>query len=1145
MTPQAFDVKTVPLRGSNLIEASAGTGKTFSIAVLTLRLVLEGVGINKLLLVTFTRAAVEELESRIRDFLRQAEQASQGQPIKEALIQEIVLRYQQDPQVGPLETQRRLSDAVRLLDETAILTIHAFCQRTLSQYAVETGEPFGAEAITTEAERDLLIFNVNQWWRAHITTLPVAILRDLNAAGLSRAEFIESVKLIKAGKVIRRTFDLQQSDAVARLEQELAQLQQLVLDAEARIVDFFDSDPASRQAEMRGNKNAQRYLNSMMQQAPFGQAMLDWICGYIHKKALPAYFVATFPAAQLLVDDLIKAIEASTLGRFGSIQSLYEAGATWVVQAMEAHKQAHCLISFDDMISRLHAAVAGPDTKLHHYLREDYRAVFIDEFQDTDRAQYEIYQRLFGQGHSILFYIGDPKQSIYAFRKADIFTYLEARQSVDQVYTMNVNFRSTAPLIRALNKAFLPTPQFDTFHFGGVGSSNSIQYVEVEAAPKEQVPQLCFQAQPILPVQVWEAKTQEAIVEAAGQTILQWLTQPDYQLLKDGEYRQLVPADFGVLVRTGTQADAIKEWLTAHQIPAVTINDKTILSTTVAKEIMYVLEAVEDITVSRIRKALISSLVAFSIDDVLRIPEEGLLERFRSYQQVWTKQGVYVMLMRVLTDFQIRHRLIHQAAGPDDRTLSHIGQMLELLHKIEQRRNYAAADLIHWLRKHLEQGVGDDDEFQLRLEKDEAAVNIVTIHKSKGLEYNVVIAPFLDFLPFSNSRMRSYRNPNEGQYEAQLEGLLSTTEAGWWASESEQENRRIFYVALTRPKYACWIFSSSQKRSRRSTLSYFMDAWQQSDVAAAGIQLNGEWTPITLPNYRPPEEQYPAKYAEAKRFSLLHPDWRSWSYSQWSNGIQSHRAVSTGVSEMDAYDRFVFDELPRGTRFGNFLHDVLEHVDFADPTDWERQIEKALKRHVGESWNSYIPQLQDLLHTLFQTELPDGTGGYFSLCQIKRSEKISELEFYFPLSGVRLEQLRQLSLVEYPFQILPQSSTAWLEGLMNGKIDLCFAWAGRYYVLDWKSNFLGNTLNDYDPMKLHEAMEHHNYFLQYHLYVLAWTKYLQMRIPGFDYTTQFGGVYYLFVRGMRVGANTGVYFHKPDVAFMQQLQRALLEGEAG
>ena len=1148
MQTQPFDVATVPLKGSNLIEASAGTGKTYSIAILALRLVLEGKGIDKLLLVTFTRAAVEELETRIRSFLRLAEQCSKGQPISDSLIASIVAAYQADSAIGPQLVTERLSTAVRLLDEASILTIHAFCQRILNQYAVETDEPFGSESMTPEVESDVMQDATNRWWRKWITNLPTDILALLMEAKLSRESMELAIKQQKGGKPFRSGFSLEDSNATETIQNRIRADYQASQAAETTIVSFWNDHREEAIQRTVGHRYAKESIAAPLQQGESGEVAWGNVRG---KSSIPQYVTKLFPE----INDAVATYESAQAALQSSIteylQAIYTNAATWVVEQLELYKQNNSLISFDDMITRLHRAVVGKQTSLHQFLRRDYEAVFIDEFQDTDRAQYEIYQTLFAGGKSILFYIGDPKQSIYGFRQADIFTYLEARRAVDQVYTMNRNFRSVPSLINALNTFFLPQPGFDTFHFDQQQQEETITYTPVEAAASDSKGRVCFDGTPIDPIQIWDAPKAEDIALASGQIILQLLTDERYTICAEGEHRRIVPADFGVLVRGKTQGERIKAFLTQYQIPVVTINEATILSTQTAKDLRLVLEAAVEVTVSRMRKALLTSVTGFSLNEVLTMSEEEMLDRFRSYQQSWQKKGVYVMLMRFLTEYQIRNRLINQVGGPDDQRLSQIGQLLELLHKIEQRRNYRPADLLHWLIKHIERGSKLDDEFELRLEKDEAAVKIVTIHKSKGLEYPIVLAPHLDVTPHGNTNdpFASFRNPDTGLYESKLKGLLTPDEQQWTKRENEQENRRLFYVALTRPRYACWIIRSLYfAKVSTSTLSKFISA-MPPEAQEQGIAMNGVWEKISLPSYQPTEERYPARYAEASSFELINPHWRMWSYSQLSS---SHHPFLPQVGKMrdDAYDRFVFEELPRGTRFGNFLHDVLERVDFAEPTEWSKQITAALRRHVGASWDAHAPMLEQMLYALFHAKLPTSDGTFFSLSDVKRNERLSELEFYFPLTGNKLDVLRACSSEQYPFHFPPLANDTWIQGLMNGKIDLCFGYGGKYYILDWKSNYLGNTAEAYAPDALQEAMAANNYFLQYHIYTVAWMKYLQLRQPDFDYERDFGGVYYLFVRGVRANESGGVFFHKPaqkDIvhlsAQLSQAASAILDHE--
>lgn len=418
-----FDPKTVSLQGSNLIEASAGTGKTYSIALLVLRLVIEkNIPIQQILMVTFTRAAVAELELRVRAFIRQAAKAARGENIEDQTIMTLVTNNLS--KAGAEVTIGRLAQAQLLLDETSVLTIHSFCQRTLGEYAFETGQLFGAETLGEDEFLQLVYDSFHECWRQKVTTLHPELLEMLLEAGLDREDVLQLIREALAGKMIRN------------------------------------------QGPIPPGFLSERYQEGLLESLRNGDVEPDKQLGII-------------------------------------IQFITELAIDWVIADIRKIKSAKGFITYDDMIRLLHHAVleGSHREQLVTHLQNKYQAVFIDEFQDTDRDQYEIFQALFSEKH-ILFYIGDPKQSIYGWRKADIFTYFKAKNKVQRVHEMNTNHRSGRAYIEAMNGFFLPEPDFDTFAFGD--AHEGIRYIPVNSPDENKKGLLCFKGEPATPILIAE-----------------------------------------------------------------------------------------------------------------------------------------------------------------------------------------------------------------------------------------------------------------------------------------------------------------------------------------------------------------------------------------------------------------------------------------------------------------------------------------------------------------------------------------------------------------------------------------------------------------------------------------------------------------
>ncbi len=1121
-----FEVDTVALKQGNLIEASAGTGKTYSIAILTLRLILEqNILIQEILMVTFTKPAVAELETRVRSFVRIAHLASLGKKVDDVTIAEIV--KQAIAKIGLLETEFRLKSALLFLDETSVLTIHSFCQRTLTEYAFETNQIFGAETLDETSMNELKLDEVNHFWRKNIVTLEKVILKALIPNFLSRDALDSTIKDALNGKILISLetpgMDFLSEDNQKKIVADLESKYIIIKESRKLAAASIESNKASLIAGLNKNLNAVKKFSGVLDS-------MDDLLNTIWANSNVNYVQKIFKDALEIMEPIIDA--ESTINNILSVFSnkLFQFAIQKIGSEIQKQKEQRSFLTFEDMIGKLHeAAVIQKNQHLLDAIKLKFRAVFIDEFQDTDKKQYEIFSTLF-TSPTIVFYIGDPKQSIYGWRKADINTYFRASEAVDNRYGMNSNYRSTVAMVGAQNAFFLPKEDFDTFHYDG--AEHAIHYTTVEAQKEKEVGNLLIGGNPAVPIVVMDADKNDEIYEAVTATVIQLLSDSNYQIQDKNVTRRVQPSDIGILVRSNSKGKIIRENLSKCKIPAITIDDTRITSTTEAKEILYLLQAVVDINTSSLNKALLTEMTGLSISELKLRNEELVLEQFKEYQLAWNKDGVYVMLMRFITDYRIKKRLLDINSVNGDRRISNILQLLEVLHKVQFRNHYSPVELINWLQRAVEGQFVEGDEFEQCIESDEDAVKIVTIHKSKGLEYNIVIAPFLDMLSDVGTAA-SFRDEATGDYYFGPTTIFNAEQVAAAKKQLEQENRRLIYVAITRAKYQCIVNSSLYYK--KSSLKTFLDVIKTSNPA--GIQWQNAPQRLFGFRYQPAQKTFPIEYKKAIGFKLSQKYWRKISYSYLTTE-HTPTAKFTSGEVTDAYSDFIFHKLKKGAFTGNLLHYIFEFINFANPSLWKKVIATALQRLSPSNQNVYEAGLLELLDHVTQCTL-QCNNKRFSLSEVNTESRLNEFEFDFVVTPFHAEQINKLATVQYPFHV---KSFDNLEGLMNGKMDLFFEKDGKYYILDWKSNFLGDRLSDYDDINVRQAMAENNYHLQYHIYAVAICKYLALRLPDFNYDEHFGGVIYLFVRGVRKGNNSGIFFCKPELDTISKLTDCLGKG---
>lgn len=1122
MNMEIFESSEVPLTGSNLIEASAGTGKTYSIAILLLRMLLEEkLAIREVLMVTFTKAAVAELQERVRLFVRKASLASAGGDPRDELIAALVSRAAE--QDGAAAVQQRLREAVLFLDEISVMTIHSFCQQTLSEFAFETGQLFGAE--TLKDQQQLTGDAVNRFWRKNVTIIRLDLLEHLISNGLNRDNISLVVQFYLAGKAYI-SYQPEIDYTLAAADQEAAWN-----DLSALLTGMEDCREGLR-AHLQANLPAitaatqqNRYANNaFLPLINDPDAFIDLII----QKRTTGYVQQLYAALLPGCDELVELQAAVHDRAMQVISRLYHMAISQVSRELAIYKQRHSLLSFDDMITQLHLAAGRDDSgRLRAAMQQKYKAVFIDEFQDTDKLQFEIFDYLFGRD-SRLFYIGDPKQSIYAFRKADIFTYFKAARGVNRAYSMDTNYRSAPALLSAMNRFFSPQPGFDTFAFNG--ADEGITYIPVQAPAGLTQMGLYKGTAACTPMIFYEGANKADLAHIASHLILDLLSDPEYALRKMNDSRALKPSDIGVLVRTGADGQLMKALLSRLGIPAVTVDDARVLESDEARSLLHLLNAFEDVNRAAINKALMAPFLGIDRAALLALDGDALQALFKSYGLLWEEQGIYVTLTRFWTEHGVRTRLMNNRENGGERMITNLVQLTELLHKVQTGKQLVNIELINWLRRAVEGMPVEGDEYEQRVESDEQAVKIVTIHKSKGLEYPVVVAPFLDMTTVDKREFCSFRDTDREEYLfARKEELSSDQEAAWQAQQ-EQENRRLLYVAVTRAAYQVFIIKNTSARAGDTALKPFYEALKAA-APADDIRFADTTAIPAHGTYQAGIRWEPLVPLRPASFSLLDLNWRKMSYTSLAFH-QSYLARLEGAAAADSYDVFVFRSLSRGQVTGNFLHYIFERVDFTSERNWQEVTAQAAARFMPGMTPDQLAVMPDLIRHTLGADINVG-GNAVRLSAVTQAQKVTEFEFDFPVSEFDRAVLNELGSEQ---QLILTASNDSVSGIMNGKMDLFFESGGRYYILDWKSNFLGDRLEHYDPALLTSAMNDNNYHLQYLIYTLALKKYLELRLPGFNYEQHFGGVIYLFVRGLRSGSSSGVFTNRPELAQIERLE---------
>ncbi|HVL85875.1 MAG TPA: UvrD-helicase domain-containing protein [Pseudonocardia sp.] len=1114
--PVSFDVLGPLPTGTTVLEASAGTGKTFTIAALATRYVAEGFAeLPRLMLVTFGRDATQELRERVRERLVCAERGLAEPAAARASPDRVLAALAAVPDAQVAARRARLAAALAQFDAATIATTHQFCQRMLDGLGVAgDADP---DAVFVEHVDDLVEQVVDDFY-----------VRKYGVAGAGRPAFTRDEALVLARAAVR--------DPQARLEPSTG-------------------DPAST-------------------------------AGVRHR----------FAAA--------------------------------VREEVERRKRARRLYTYDDMLSRLGAVLAGAGgsdagRRARQRLRERYAVVLVDEFQDTDPIQWQILRDAF-HGHTHLVIVGDPKQAIYAFRGADIVSYLDATEAAGRHATLDRNHRSDGVLLDALGSVL-----------GGaaLGDARIVAHPVTAAHPGTRLagagPPLRLRVLPRgdLPV----ARNGRLLVPGARDAVAADLAADVAGLLAAGARlhgrwggRVLAPGDVAVLVRTNDQGRAVRDALAAAAVPAVLSGTASVFGTPAAAEWLVLLEACEQPRAARVRAAALTVFGGVTADELCGADGDTAAERvataLRGWAAVLHERGVAALLEAVTTGTGLPRRLLARTDG--ERLLTDLRHVGQALHAATVERHLGPAALVDWLRHRIAEAADDTVvERSRRLESDVAAVQVITIHRSKGLEFPVVYLPFgwdrnvrdpdVALLhDDAGRRVLDVGGPDGGDWKEHC-GRHRVEEAG--------EDLRLLYVALTR---ACcqvvtwWAPGTTTATSPLHRLLFARpvpgtavpasvpvpgtDAAALAAlraVPAVAVETVTPRAPAPFTGTAAP----PGRLAVAVFGRRLDETWRRTSYSALTAGTHGQAGATSEPEQVGVDDEALPDPdlpgpdpagprpdvpgadlpspmaaLPVGTGFGTLVHAVLETADWTAP-DLAAELATHAREHLGRHPVAGLDAatLAGALVPALETPLGPLAGG-LRLRDVAPRDRLAELDFEMPLAGgdtpragpaptlgALVPLLRRHlpagdPLAGYP-DVLAGLADQPLRGYLTGSIDGVLRLPGPVFtVVDHKTNWLGPidpaapvplTAAHYAPPRLAEAMITAHYPLQALVYAVALHRYLRWRLPGYEPGRHLGGVLYLFLRGM-CGPGTpvagepgaaphGVFAWRPPAALVVELSELL------
>ena len=1190
-------------QGTALVEASAGTGKTFNIAMSVVRLLLErdarGAplvrGVGSILVVTFTKAATDELISRIRTVLREAHELFHGRPTSASHATEQLLITVADGR-DPDWVRARLTEALAQVDTLAVYTIHRFCKRVLDEFALESGTAFGATLLDDDS--DLLQSALHDWWRRRFY-VDETLASFAVASSWSPDSFVPAYRLWRRFPQVRLDPDLGYDGARAQLDEAIRQF-----------ATVWDEDAfCTMVSDMTWNGDAPcgpAGLATLLRQAAqavegdFGaaRALADALnTGAVHKAATKKSNRQKAQLAALLAHPVVVAANTVGLAITALEQALRVDCLLAVRAATAAEKRRRNVLAFDDLLEALHTVLAaqGSQGLLARAIRAQFQAALIDEFQDTDRFQFDIFATAFAG--CPLFLIGDPKQAIYAFRGADVHAYLAAVRTADPQYTLATNYRSTDAMVQAVNAVFSQR--------GHAFVDEAIRFEPAVAASNE-APRAILEGSQALH---WlfvppDDSTGKVTGVGTARTLLFGACVRHIATQVNAGWR---PGRIAVLVRDRAEGVAVADLLRRHRIPAVVSGLGNVMDSEEMLELQLVLEAVANPRhEGRVRAALATHLWGSDADAVLRLSHPGseplwdaLQSQLTQLREQWLSHGFLQLVQALVATRAVYERFLSFHDG--ERRLTNLRHLIELVHAAESSAGLNMEGVLHWLASRRLVNTGTDEVSELRLETDAEAVQVLTIHKSKGLQFDLVYCPTLfsarpvndsgpllvhegDSVVFDHTEPIAPERVRQAEAERLAEDCRLAyvaltrarhrTYAGWGAIGTSTGkvrgawNSAMAYLlcddpavdalpAAERPEAVAQLFRNDVTRYEQA-LTALVDRHPQIMTLERVDALAGTPTVQSLVATNPgfAARALPANVPLRERFdtytvsSFTHL--AAGSHAVAAEVVRDVDDVREAVGSLEALPPSDFRTFPAGRRAGTALHGLFEHTRFDDSDEvLHTRVAQHLVRE-GLAADALDPRVQataTMMRAVFDTPLAPWS---LRLAQLSPHAARHEWQFLLPFASAGHAYTRQAiarcfeqhggAAGERYAQQLRRLGSGRVHGYLTGFVDLVFEHEGRWYVVDWKSNQLGADLAAYEPAALQRTMESHHYVLQYHLYLVALHRQLAVRVPGYDYDTHMGGAAYAFLRGFATGASTdgrGWFTDRPSRALIEALSAVM------
>ncbi|WP_348769382.1 exodeoxyribonuclease V subunit beta [Buchnera aphidicola] len=1149
-----LNIFDISLNGMNLIEASAGTGKTTSIVLMYLRLLLgirnkkntRPLLIQEILIVTFTNFAKNEICKRIK------------KNIEQLYLYFITKNTNNFILIPFLKKIKNLEESIYFLERAkkninhmAVYTIHEFSKNTLKVNFLKINEKI------IDNENLLFLQAVEDFWRSYFYKVPKDIINIILKDYKNPESLASDLKpIFNFSKVYFKKKFTKNQNIINCHEENI------------KIINHFKQKwlkyhliMSSIMMTLKLNKkiynehNISRWIQNITKWAQ--SKTIDYHIPIILKYFLHKKIIQNKKNDQPLFHTFFEDIEEIIKQKF-SLKNiiLFEAIKT-VVKFLKKEKQKRSLLGFNDLLSILLKYIKK-DKKLRKSIIKKYPITFIDEFQDTDFQQYQIFDILYNtrKKNTALFLVGDPKQSIYSFRGADIFSYLYAKSKIKKYYYLDINWRSSIDMCQAVNDLFFrnKNPFFlKDISFSKVSSALQNKNIQFKIRGKIQKPiSFFFKKEEKIHIKDY----QEWISKQCANEICYWLLcakKNEAILINQNQEKILKESDIVILVRNKNEAKIIQNSLDKVNIKSIySSSNKNIFQTNDAYELLIILQTILQPTNITLLKQSIFTHIFYKIllegNKQKKIEKSYFItKKLYKYREMWKNIGIFYTVKAIIIDYQkYSNNTNKYEYYQKNINFLHIAELLE------KQSEYFSQDssLIRWFQKKILDKKNILENEHVRYFKQSKTIKIITIHKAKGLEYPIVWIPFAG--TYQKSKSYLYHDQKKLKIFFDLDQSQETEKIS--DEERLSEDLRFLYVAITRSIYHCSfgmgdiINKKNQKKNNnhKSALGYIIQRGNYMNYTnlISEINLLHKKSYMTI-KYDTINVQFSYSrediYLLSPPISLIKKTKNCFQITSFTKFKKENSSINTNYNNCDINYSFnskkiTLANFPRGKNIGIFIHYILNKIDFSKKLNIDFFLKVLKKYEFSEKW---APILMSWIDSIINIRFKNIN---FSLSMLKKNQYVKEMKFFLPIQKT-LNSTNFNNIIQSfdPISSLTSKiSFNSTKGILKGSIDLVFFWEKKYYIIDYKSNYLGDNNNSYSFEKIKNEIIKNRYDIQYQIYTIALHQYLKKKIKKYTYKNHFGGIFYMFLRGIEKEKNNSIFYIVPEYSLVEKLVNLLL-----